>query len=93
MKTNFKNDREKYIKAKKHVDEIKGFYANLIAYCVVIPFLVFINYSTSWEHKWFLYPMLGWGMGVVIQGFMVFGYGSDWEDRKIREYMEKDENF
>ena len=33
---------DKYIRAKKRVDNIKGFYANLLAYCLVIPFLFFI---------------------------------------------------
>jgi len=92
MRTEYINDREKYRNAKKQVDEIKGFYANLIAYCVIIPFLIYLNYRTSWDHKWFFYPMFGWGIGVIIQGFMVFGYGSDWEERKIREYMDKDNN-
>ncbi len=92
MKTDYMNDSAKYIRAKKRVDDIKAFYGNLISYCVVIPFLIFINYRTSWDHKWFYYPMLGWGLGVVIQGFTVFGYGSDWENRKIRELMEKDTN-
>lgn len=90
MKTDFINDRNKYLRAKKHVDELKGFYANLIAYCVVIPFLIFLNYRTSWDHKWFYYPMFGWGMGIVIHGFTVFGYGANWEERKIREIMEED---
>ena len=92
MRTDYINDREKYRNAKKQVDEIKGFYGNLVAYCVIIPFLIFINYRTSWDHKWFFYPMFGWGLGIVIQWFMVFGYGSEWEDRKIREYMDKDNN-
>lgn len=92
MKTDYMNDTNKYLRAKKHVDELKGFYANIVAYCVIIPFLIFINYRTSWDHKWFLWPMFGWGMGIVIHGFTVFGYGSDWEDRKIREIMEKDNN-
>jgi sensor histidine kinase YesM len=93
MKTDYINNSNKYIRAKKHVDEIKGFYANLVAYCVIIPFLIFLNYRTSWEYQWFYYPMFGWGLGVVIQGFMVFGYGSNWEDGKIREIMDKDDMY
>ncbi len=92
MKTDYINDNNKYIRAKKRVDELKGFYGNIIAYCVVIPFLIFVNYQTSWSYKWFWYPMFGWGLGVVIQAFTVFGYGSDWEERKIREIMNKDDN-
>lgn len=86
--TNFEN--EKYAKAKKRVDEIKGFYISLLAYFIVIPFLAFINYQTSWHYKWFLWPMFGWGIGIVIQAFVTFGYGKDWEERKIKEYMDKD---
>lgn len=92
METDYINDSNKYRRAKKRVEEMKGFYGNVVAYCVVIPFLIFINYQTSWGHKWFLYPMFGWGLGVVIQAFTVFGYGSDWEERKIREIMNKDKN-
>lgn len=92
MKTDYINDSAKYIRAKKRVDDIKAFYGNIVAYCIVIPFLIFLNYRTSWDHKWFYYPMFGWGLGVVIQAFTVFGYGSNWEDRKIRELMENDNN-
>ena len=92
MKTDYINDSNKYIRAKKRVDELKGFYGNLIAYCVVIPFLIFVNYQTVWGYKWFWFPVFGWGLGIVIQAFKVFGYGTDWEERKIREIMNKDEN-
>ncbi len=92
MKTDYISDSNKYIRAKKRVDELKGFYGNIIAYCVVIPFLIFVNYRTSWDYQWFWFPMFGWGLGVVIQAFTVFGYGSDWEERKIREIMNKDKN-
>ncbi len=92
MKTDYISDSNKYIRAKKRVDELKGFYGNLIAYSVVIPFLIFVNYQTAWDYKWFWFPMFGWGLGVVIQAFKVFGYGTDWEERKIREIMNKDKN-
>lgn len=87
----YNSEENAYYKAKKRVEEIKGFYGNLVSYCVVIPFLIFINYSTSSQFQWFWFPMLGWGMGVFFHGFSVFGYGKDWEERKIREIMEQDE--
>jgi len=92
MRTDYISDSNKYIRAKKRVDELKGFYGNLIAYSVVIPFLIFINYQTAWDFKWFWFPVFGWGLGLIIQAFKVFGYGSDWEERKIREIMNKDKN-
>ncbi|MGB1308296.1 MAG: 2TM domain-containing protein [Oceanihabitans sp.] len=87
--TNTKQDA--YYRAKKRVEEIKGFYGNLTSYCLVIPFLIFINYTTSWNFQWFWFPLFGWGMGVVIHGFSVLGYGKTWEERKINEILEKEE--
>lgn len=88
---NYNSQENAYFRAKKHVDAIKSFYANLISYCVVIPFLMFINFKTSSEFQWFWFPMLGWGMGVMFHAIEVFGYGKTWEERKIREIMEKED--
>ena len=89
-------EEDKYIRAKKKVDNIKGFYANLLSYCLVIPFLFFINYMTSPGHWWFWYPMLGWGVGIAFHAYGVFGhnliFGRDWKERKIKELMDKDNN-
>ena len=91
METKYLDNKEDaYYRAKKQVEEIKGFYGNLISYCVVIPFLIFLNYRTSWEFQWFWFPMLGWGMGLVFHAFAVFGYGKSWEERKIQEILEKE---
>jgi len=84
------NHENAYIKAKKRVKDIKGFYVNLASYCIVIPFLIFINLYTYSEVQWFWFPMLGWGMGVAFHGFEVFGYGKTWEEKKIKELMEKE---
>ena len=92
MKTYYSDDDYKYNRAKKRVRALKDFYGSLIAYCVVIPFLAFVNYKTHWDFQWFWFPLFGWGIGLVIQGFKTFGYGADWEERKIKEYMDKDTN-
>lgn len=84
------NEQDAYYKAKKRVDELKGFYSNLLSYFVVIPFLIFINYQTSWAFQWFWFPMLGWGIGLFFHAFGVFGYGKSWEERKIQEIMERE---
>jgi two-component system LytT family sensor kinase len=86
------NEVDAYLKAKKQVKDIKDFYGNLISYCFVIPLLAWINYQTSWQFKWFIFPMIGWGLGVAMQAFSVFGYGRTWEERKINELMEKQQN-
>jgi len=85
------NDENKaYFRAKKRVEELKGFYANVISYCCVVPFLVFINLKFSPGFQWFWFSALGWGFGVAMHAFKVFGYSSDWEERKIREILEKE---
>ena len=93
METKYQySEQDAYYKAKKRVEEIKGFYGNLTSYCVIIPFLIFINYYTSWKFQWFWFPMLGWGMGLIFHAFGVFGYGKSWEEKKIKEILDKEQN-
>jgi hypothetical protein len=84
---------ERYLRAKKRVQEIKGFFGNLLIYCLVIPVLAYINWRGT-DFPWVIFPALGWGFGLLMHGFKVFGYnlilGRDWEQRKIREYMSDD---
>jgi len=53
-----------------------------------------VNIITSSERFWFYWPLLGWGIGLVAHGIGVFGLsgflGADWEERKIKQIMEKD---
>ncbi len=79
-----------YYRAKKRVEELKGFYGNLTAYCTVIPILAFINFTTDSRFLWFFFPMLGWGMGLTFHGLSVFGYSKSWEEKKINEIMNKE---
>ena len=81
-----------YYKAKIQVDELRKFYTSLISYCVVIPFLIFINLRFSSQYQWFWFPVFGWGFGLTMKGFRVFGYGSNWEERKIQQLLNKGEN-
>ncbi|MDD7887080.1 2TM domain-containing protein [Flavivirga sp. 57AJ16] len=87
---------DSYVRARNHVEELKGFYYSLISYCLVIPFLIFINYRTTWDFQWFWFPMFGWGIGLAIQAFRVFvndgAFGRDWEKRKIEKYMREEDN-
>src|SRR5210317_1953081 len=87
------SDEIKYQRAKKRVEDIKGFYGNLLSYCLVIPFLIFINRMTSPHFNWFWFPMIGWGIGILFHGWSVYGqnmfFGRDWEERKINEMMKK----
>lgn len=94
MKT--KSSHTNYENARKRLENLKGFYWSLFAYIIVIPFLMFVNFKTSWQqHKWFFYPMLGWGVGLAFQAYEVYGkdkyFGKSWENRKLEEFMKEEE--
>jgi hypothetical protein len=86
---------ENYERAKKRVNQLKGFYTNLMVYIVVIIFLAVVNYITSPGIWWFLIVAFIWGIFVVAQGISVYRkrglFSKEWEDKKIKEYMEQDD--
>jgi hypothetical protein len=86
------NENSAYYRAKKRVEELQGFYGNLISYCFVIPILVFVNLTYSPHFQWFWFSAGGWGFGLLMHAFKVFGYSSNWEERKIQEILKKEEN-
>lgn len=81
-----------YEKAARRVKELKGFYSNLISYCIVIPSLFLINMLTTPKELWFYWPMLGWGIGIVAHAMSVFAIGKSWEDQKIKELISKEQS-
>lgn len=96
---------QSYIRAQKRVKDIKGFYTHLIVYISVNIFIsgvIFYGLTKSGDSfseiisNFGLYSTwLFWGIGVFfhwlgIFGFKSLGLGKDWEERKIKEYMEKE---
>jgi 2TM domain len=55
----------------------------------VILLLFVVDYQDG-GNWWFYYPALGWGVAIVIQGVSIGIFDSKWEDKKIKEYMEKE---
>jgi len=92
MNTSFDDQSQAYKRAVRRVKELKSFYANLISYCLVIPFLIFINLRTAPGYHWFWFPMLGWGIGLASHALQVFGIGKNWEDKQIQKILEKEQN-
>ncbi len=89
------NEQIRLARAKERVEELKKFYNNLISYVVVIIGLAALNYHQNhWAYAWFLWPALGWGIGVIFHGIKAFNanpiFNKDWEERKIREFMEQE---
>ena len=97
---------QKYIRAKKKVKEIKGFYIHFAVYIIINIFISGIivygltrdeeyNFSDAITHFGVYSTWLFWGIGVFFHWLGVFGFKSvlsqSWEDRKIKELMEKEE--
>ena len=91
---NFENS--KYKRAKKRVDELKGFYIHMTVYIVVNTFII-INIALRTDSFWhwanFITPVF-WGIGLLFHASHAFRYnpffGRDWEERQLRKFIEED---
>ena len=99
MKNNIDNFDERYEDAQKRVKRLKGFYSHLIIYVLVNILIVFININNlkpgeSYFQFENFFTAFFWGIGLLAHAVSVFGhhliFGKEWEERKIKEFMEKD---
>jgi hypothetical protein len=85
--------QQRYERARKRVEALKGFYTHAAVYVLVNTGLFVINLLAggSW---WFFWPLIGWGIGLAVHALNVFGSGNmlgrDWEERKTREFMDEE---
>lgn len=97
---------QKYLKAKKRVKKIKGFYSHLFIYILINIFISgIIIYGLTYDGNdslletftnfgvystWFF-----WGIGIFFHWLSVFGFrnllGSSWEENKIRDLMKQED--
>lgn len=95
MNTADTEQQTRYQWARKRVEDLKGFYTHLAVYAAVNTFLFLINWISNSGDWWFLYPLIGWGIAIVIHAAVLFGIeghlGKDWEARKLRELMDEDQ--
>ena len=96
--------KKKMLRAKKQLDELKGFYIHLAVYLVVnlmittVNIIGNMNHGNSFSEAFWEFDVfsvwLFWGIGLLFHSFKVFSYNpffnKDWEDRQIRKYMEKE---
>lgn len=83
---------EIYQKAKKRVEEIKGFYAHLCVYLVINILIVIIWLVTSLGFfAWFIFPVGGWGVVVILHALFVFVFNKDarWEKNAVEKEADK----
>ena len=90
---------QQYLRAKKRVKKVKGFYIHFAVYLAVNAFILLANvlseggWQVFWEWQSYSTAFF-WGIGVAFHAFGVFGMdfilGRSWEERKIKEFMDKD---
>jgi hypothetical protein len=80
------------------VEALKGFYIHAAVFVLVNIGLFVINLLVVYRGNdpwWFYWPLIGWGIGLGIHALNVFGFGGrmgrNWEERKTREFMDKDQ--
>lgn len=101
-------DREKterYLRAEKKVDKLKGFYIHLLVYIFVNLFISTkkimrnLENGETFEQAFFdlgtFIVWMAWGVGLAFHAFNVFVdnglLGNNWENRKIQEYMDEED--
>ena len=92
-------DDIRYKEAERRVKKIKNFYVFTFIYVAVNIFILLMNYrelkphESIWQLKYFTLPIF-WGIGVAVYALRVFVpgfiFGSNWEEKKIKELMEKE---
>lgn len=94
-------ERRRFERASKKVRAISGFYKHLAVYLIVNGFLIALHYFDLDKGEAFLTfgtfsTAFFWGIGLLFHGLSVLGpnvfLGSDWEERKINEIMEREKS-
>lgn len=89
-------EKRLHLKAKRHVQNIKGFYIHAIIFALVSALLLIINLTTDPSVLWALIVFAAWGVGVAGHYIGVFGVpftsgvlGQEWEEREIERFKNR----
>lgn len=89
-------NENKYLEAQKRVKKLKGFYIHSTVYLLVNLFIIAANIQEgesifNMDNYW---TAIFWGIGLLAHGVSVFMpnfiLGKEWEERKVKELMDKD---
>ena len=72
------SEEQIYNQAEKRVAEKKGFYLHLTIYICISLILVLIwAFVAGRGFPWFIFPIVGWGIGIFFHGLGTFGGKTD----------------
>ncbi|MEH6681755.1 MAG: 2TM domain-containing protein [Sediminicola sp.] len=98
------NYLDKQQRAKKQIEELKGFYIHLTVYILVNGFIsgtkIIRNLQDgeTFTRAFFDFGTVAvwlfWGIGLLFHAMKVFSFnplfGKEWEERQIRKYMDRE---
>jgi uncharacterized protein (DUF983 family) len=81
-------------RARAYVRDLRAFYRLLITAALVLALTFTINLVTSPGRWWFLWVGFGFSVAIAFSGLNLLLHGrvlgAAWEERKVREYLERD---
>ena len=95
-------DNQRIENAREQVKKLKSFYTHLLIYGIVNLIIVFTNIQNLGPDESYFqvqnFITFGlWGIVIIIHALSVFipnfVFGSKWEARKIKEFMQKEEKY
>ena len=75
---------EEYKKAYRKIrreEEMKNFFIHLVIYIFVNSLLISVNLMYFPKILWFFYPLIGWGIGIIIH----YLFGIRWLEKTLKE--------
>ncbi|QHI39134.1 hypothetical protein IMCC3317_45350 [Kordia antarctica] len=101
---NIQIENEAYVRAKKKMESLRGFYTHLAVYILINSIFTIRTIYERVQDGFTIGNALSdgeiytlwiiWGLGLTIHAVNVFTFisifGQKWEERKMKEYMNKD---
>jgi len=84
------NEHDLEARARRRVARKMGFYIHLTVFVLVNAGMFAINSMTG-GYRWSVWPLWGWGLGLLIHGVVTFMslQGDGLRDRMVRDEMER----
>ncbi|THD54876.1 2TM domain-containing protein [Phenylobacterium sp.] len=83
------DDLELRRQAERRADVKLGFRAHVFAYVLVNAGLVAVNLVTSPGYFWAIWPIFGWGLGLVAHGVAVYHFASNMREQAVEAELRR----
>jgi hypothetical protein len=89
-------DEERIERARRRIRRLRDFYMHVAIYVVVLGGVAIFNWVLTPDFWWVVFPAVGWGIGLAAHAVSVLFedslFNADWEERKTRELLKREEH-